>query len=47
MSVGTKLNIAFYSLITLLCISVGITFLNLSNIEEKTDEALDDRMEQI
>ena len=47
MSVGAKLNIAFYSIIVLLCISVGITFLNLSNIEEKTEEALDNRVEQI
>ncbi len=47
MSVGAKLNIAFYSIIALLCISIGITFLNLSNIEEKTEEALDNRVEQL
>ncbi len=47
MSVGAKLNIAFYSIIVLLCISIGITFLNLSNIEKKTEEALDNRVEQI
>ena len=47
MSVGAKLNLAFYSIIVLLCISVGINFLNLSNIEKKTGEALDDRFEQI
>ena len=47
MSVGTKLNIAFYSIIVLLGISIGITFLNLSNIEERTDEALDNRVEQL
>ena len=47
MSVGAKLNIAVYSIIVLLCISIGVTFLNLSNIEEKTDEALDNRVEQL
>ena len=40
MSVGTKLNIAFYSIIVLLGISIGITFLNLSNIEEKNNQPL-------
>ena len=47
MSVGAKLNIAVYSIIVLLCISIGVTFVNLSNIEEKTDEALDYRVEQL
>ncbi|WP_431029027.1 methyl-accepting chemotaxis protein [Lysinibacillus sp. LZ02] len=47
MSVGAKLNTAFYSIIILLCVSIGITFWNLSNIEEKTDEALDNRVVQI
>ena len=47
MSVGAKLNIVFYSIILLLVISIGITFVNLSNIEKKTEEALGDRVEQI
>ncbi|MGM9945078.1 MAG: methyl-accepting chemotaxis protein [Lysinibacillus sp.] len=47
MSVGAKLNIAFYSIIALLCISIGISFINLSNIDKKTEEALDNRVEQI
>ncbi|MFF5993972.1 HAMP domain-containing methyl-accepting chemotaxis protein [Lysinibacillus sp. KU-BSD001] len=47
MSVGAKLNTAFYSIIILLCVSIGISFWNLSNIEEKTDEALNNRVVQI
>lgn len=47
MGIGKKLNLAFYSIIILLCISVGISFLSLNKIEEKTDEALNNRVEQI
>lgn len=47
MSVGAKLNVAFYSMIALLLLTVGINFTSLSNIESKTDEALNDRVEQI
>lgn len=47
MSVGGKLNIAFYSIILLLCVSIGINFINLNNIESKNEEALDNRVEQI
>ena len=47
MKVGTKLNIAFYSIIGLLCISMGISFYNLSNIENKTEEALNNRVVQL
>lgn len=47
MSVGAKLNIAFYSIILLLCVSIGISFINLNNIEEENTEALDNRVEQI
>ncbi|MGM9948898.1 MAG: methyl-accepting chemotaxis protein [Lysinibacillus sp.] len=47
MKVGTKLNIAFYSIIGLLCISMGISFYSLSNIENKTDEALNNRVVQL
>ena len=47
MKVGTKLNIAFYSIIGLLCISMGISFYNLANIENKTEEALNNRVVQL
>lgn len=47
MSVGTKLNMAFYSIIFLLCISIVISFINLNSIEEDNEEALDYRVEQI
>ncbi|MER2189924.1 MAG: methyl-accepting chemotaxis protein [Solibacillus sp.] len=47
MSVGAKLNAAFYSIILLLCVSIVINFINLNNIEKKNEEALDNRVEQI
>lgn len=47
MKVGAKLNVAFWSIVTLLCISVGISFYNLANIEDKTDEALNNRVAQL
>lgn len=47
MSIGAKLNITIYSLIILICISVGVSFYNLDNIEEKMEEALDYRVSQI
>lgn len=47
MSVGAKLNIAFYSMIAMFAISIGITFVSLGNIEAKTEEALDNRVAQI
>ena len=47
MSVGKKLSSAFYLMVFLLFIIVVITFINLNNIEQKTDEALNSRMEQI
>ncbi|MEK4228290.1 methyl-accepting chemotaxis protein [Solibacillus sp. FSL H8-0538] len=47
MSVGKKLNASFYSIIILLCITIGINFLSLNNIEKKTEEAFDQRVEQI
>lgn len=47
MGIGKKLNLAFYSIVILLCISIGISFLSLNKIEEKTDEALNNRVEQI
>ncbi|MEG0472872.1 MAG: methyl-accepting chemotaxis protein [Solibacillus sp.] len=47
MGVGAKLNIAIYSIVTVLILTIGFTFLNLSNIEEDSDEALNNRVEQI
>ena len=47
MRVGAKLNVAFYSIIALLCISMIISFFSLSNIENKTDEALNNRVMQL
>lgn len=47
MTVGKKLNIAFYVLIVLMIVSLVVSFVNLNNIEEKTDEALDRRVVQI
>lgn len=47
MKVGAKLNVAFYSIVALLCISVGISFISFSIIENKTDEAFDNRVVQL
>ena len=47
MSVGGKLNIAFYSIIALLCITIGISFYNLEQIKGKTEDAFGSVMEQI
>lgn len=47
MNVGKKLNIAFYSVIGLMCLSVIITFFNLMNIGKKSDEALTSRVQQV
>lgn len=47
MSVGAKLNVAFYSMLVIFAITIGITFMSLNNIEAKTEEALDHRVEQI
>lgn len=47
MKVGTKLNVAFYTMIAVFAIVIGVTFLSLNNIESKTEEALDVRVEQI
>ncbi|MER1957565.1 MAG: methyl-accepting chemotaxis protein [Solibacillus sp.] len=47
MNVGAKLNVAFYSMLAIFAITIGITFLSLNNIEAKTEEALDQRVEQI
>ena len=47
MKVGMKLNIAFFGIIFLLLISTVVSFLNLTSIENKTEEALENRVEQI
>lgn len=47
MKVGAKLNVAFWSIVALLCISVGISFYSLANIEDKTENALDNRVVQL
>ncbi|WP_010289891.1 methyl-accepting chemotaxis protein [Kurthia massiliensis] len=47
MRVGQKLNIGFYAIIGLMCISVIITFTSLVNIDQKSDEALKSRVKQV
>lgn len=47
MKIGTKLNIAFITIIGLMLISTVVSFMNLSNIENKMDEALNNRLQQI
>ncbi|MER2006397.1 MAG: methyl-accepting chemotaxis protein [Psychrobacillus sp.] len=47
MKIGLKLNIAFFGLALLLIISTIFSLINLENIEEKTDEALNMRLDQI
>ncbi|GEK33765.1 methyl-accepting chemotaxis protein [Kurthia sibirica] len=47
MGIGKKLNLSFFGIIFLLCIVVATTFINLKKIETKTDEALNNRVEQI
>ncbi len=47
MSVGRKLSIALYSIIALLCITTAVTFVNLKNIENKSEEALDNRVKRL
>ena len=45
MNVGTKLNIAFYSMIAIFALTVVVNFFSINNIESKTDEALNTRVE--
>ncbi|AWE06249.1 methyl-accepting chemotaxis protein [Lysinibacillus sp. 2017] len=47
MSVGTKLNMAFYSMIAIFTLTVVVNFFSINNIESKTEEALNNRVEQI
>lgn len=47
MSIRTKLNIALGTIIGLMFISTSITFMSLSNIGNKMDEILENRVQQI
>lgn len=47
MKVGKKLNLAFYSIVFLMCISIAVTYFNVKNIENKTDEAFNNRVVQL
>lgn len=47
MKLGTKLNLAFYSIIAIMLITAVIVFINLNMIDEKQTEAFENRMEQI
>jgi methyl-accepting chemotaxis protein len=47
MKVGSKLNIAFYSIIGVMILTAVVVFINLNTIENKQEEALDDRVVQI
>ena len=47
MKVSLKLNLAFYSIIALMILTAIIVFINLTTIESKQEEALDNRVEQM
>ena len=47
MSVGAKLNTAFYAIIGLIILIVTVNFISLERIEGRTDEIIDERMTQI
>lgn len=47
MSIGKKLNLIFLSIFLVLTITVGISFINLNNIDKKVEEALDVRVATI
>src|SRR5690606_21207272 len=47
MSVGKKLNIAFYSFIVLVLISMIASTVSLRDIKNKTSEAFDNRIVQV
>ena len=47
MKVGLKLNLAFYSIIALMIITTIAVYFNLNTIENKQEEALDNRVVQI
>ncbi|MCZ8534177.1 methyl-accepting chemotaxis protein [Psychrobacillus psychrodurans] len=47
MSIGKKLNLSFMAMILLLFISTGMAILSSTNVKDKVDEALDDRVKQL
>ena len=47
MKVGLKLNLSFYTIIGLMILTTILVFINLSTIEEKQSDALDNRVVQI
>ena len=47
MKVGTKLNYAFIFIIIIILISTATSYLNLTGIQDKSNEALDYRLKQI
>lgn len=47
MKIGFKLNLAFFLIIALMVLSTIVVFTNLDTIEEKQNEALDNRVVQI
>lgn len=47
MSIGGKMNVAFYSLIVLLCISMIVSFVNFKRVESQVDIALNERVAAI
>lgn len=47
MSIGKKLNLSFMAMILLLFVSTGMAILSSTNVKDKVDEALDDRVKQL
>ncbi|QUG43152.1 methyl-accepting chemotaxis protein [Psychrobacillus sp. INOP01] len=47
MSIGKKLNLSFIAMILLLFVSTGMAILSSTNVKDKVDEALDNRVKQI
>ena len=47
MSIGGKMNVAFYSLIGLLCISMIVSFINFQRIDRQVEVALNERVTAI
>lgn len=47
MSIGGKMNVAFYSLMGLLCISMIVSFINFQRIDRQVDVALNERVTAI
>lgn len=47
MSVGKKLNVAFFTIIFVMCATIVFSIYNLVSIDKKVDEAFDNRMKQV